>query len=194
MVYPINQRVIKLDEYGKHNFKKELIKIGSEKNVYDQTNIDWFDTLSQNFEKYEEWFFLFDEEEPVAFSTIQKYYDGCYRLLTRTYIYRKYRRFTSPKDDTFMSPTMCILPYQLDCIKDYKTAFMSMQDLKKRNALRRFSLKAAKRTNKNWTMHPDMILTCDKDWGETCWQSIVYDGEEPNLQKITIEEWKNRYV
>lgn len=193
MVYPINQRVITLEEYGKDNFKKELERILNENSVYDKRNIDWFQPLIKNFEKYVEWFFLFDGETPVAFSTIQEYYPGCYRLLTRTYIYRDYRRFTSPKDDTFLSPTMCLYPEQVKYLGEYESAFISMQDLKRRNSLERFSRKLVKRYGGDWSMHPEMFLTCDKDWGETCWQSILYSGKTPKLNTITIDEWKHRY-
>jgi hypothetical protein len=193
MVYTINQKVITLKEYGLDRFWSELKRIREENKLYDKRNIEWFDILPDTFMNYPEWFFLFDDDKPVAFSTIQKYYDGCYRVLTRTYIYRDYRRFTNPKTDTFLSPTMRILPYQLDYIKGYKTAFVSMQTLSRRQAIKYFSVKMNYRTSLDWNLADNMMLTCADDYGKDCWQNIIYNGEKPNLPEITIEEWKHRY-
>ena len=193
MVYSIDQKVLTLEEYGYENFRDELIRLGKENKLYDKRNIEWFDILPDTFLDYEEWFFLFDSDKPVAFSTIQKYYDGCYRLLTRTYIYRNYRRFTNPKVDTFHSPTMRLLPYQLEYIKGYESAFVSMQSISRRPAIERFAVKMEYRTEIDWNLAPNMMLTCDQDYGKDCWQSIIYNGEKPNLQNMTIEEWKAKW-
>ena len=193
MVYKINPKVITLKEYGIDSFWTELKRIREENKLYDHRNIEWFDILPDTFMQYPEWFFLFDDDKPVAFATIQKFYDGCYRVLTRTYIYRDYRRFMNPKDDTFRSPTMHILPYQLEYIKGYDTAFVSMQHLSRRAALKRFSIKMDRNTNLKWDLLPNMMLTCAEDYGKDCWQSIIYNGEKPNLPEITVDEWKQRY-
>lgn len=193
MVYTINQKVLTLKEYGLDRFWSELKRIREENKLYNKRNIEWFDILPDTFLNYPEWFFLFDDDKPVAFSTIQKYYEGCYRVLTRTYIYRDYRRFVNPKFDTFHSPTMRILSYQLDYIKGYDTAFVSMQHLSRRSAIQRFSVKMEYRTEKKWDLADMMMLTCDDDYGKDCWQNIIYNGTKPKLPEITIEEWKNRY-
>lgn len=193
MVYTINQKVITLKEYGLDRFWTELKRIREENKLYDKRNIEWFDILPDTFMNYPEWFFLFDDDKPVAFCTIQKYYDGCYRLLTRTYIYRDYRRFVNPKDDKFLSPMMRLLPYQLDYIKGYDTAFVSMQHLSRRPALERFSIKMDRHTGLEWDLAPNMMLTCADDYGKDCWQSIIYNGDKPKLPEITIDEWKQRY-
>ena len=193
VVYTINQKVITLEEYGYENFRNELIRLGKENKLYDKRNIEWFDILPDTFFDYEEWFFLFDDDKPVAFSTIQKYNEGTYRLLTRTYIYRDYRRFTNPKVDTFHSPTMRLLPYQLDYIKGYESAFVSMQSLSRRKAIERFAIKMKYRTELDWNLAPNMMLTCDQDYGKDCWQSIIYNGKKPDLQEMTIGEWKDKW-
>ena len=193
MVYTIDQKVITLEEYGYDNFRNELIRLGQEGKIYDKRNAEWFEVLPKTFLDYEEWFFLFDGDKPAAFCTIQKYYEGCYRLLTRTYIYRDYRRFVNPKDDKFLSPTMRLLPYQLDYVKKYDTIFVSMQHLSRRSALERFSIKMKRHSNLDWNLAPNMMLTCAEDYGEDCWQSIIYNGNKPKLPEITIDEWKKRY-
>lgn len=194
MVYTINQKIITLEEYGYNNFRNELIRLGKENKIYDKRNIEWFDILPNTFLDYEEWVFLFDDDKPVAFSTIQKFYDGCYRLLTRTYIYRDYRRFTNPKNDKFLSPTMRILPKQLEYIKGYDTAFVSMQHLSRRPAIKRFSVKMEYRTGLKWDLDPNMMLTCAGDYGKDCWQSVIYNGNRPNLLNITTDEWEEKYA
>jgi hypothetical protein len=193
MVYTINQKVITLEEYGYRNFRDELIRLGKENKLYDKRNIEWFDILPNTFFDYEEWFFLFDDDKPVAFSTIQKYNEGTYRLLTRTYIYRDYRRFTNPKNDTFHSPTMRLLPHQLNYIKGYSSAFVSMQSISRRPAIERFAVKMKYRTHLDWDLAPNMMLTCSGDYGKDCWQSIIYNGVKPNLQEMTIGEWKDKW-
>lgn len=195
MVYTINQRIITLKEYGVENFRSELLRLKNENSVYNKKNQDWFDYLPDRIDRYLEWFFLFDDNEPVAFSTIQEYYPGCYRILTRSYIYRKYRRFTNPKYNDKNNPTMMmrILPYQLNFLNNYDTIFVSMQDLKNRKTLDIFKDRISDYTNLKWQMDPNMLLTCDQDWGSTCWQNIIYHGEHPKLQSITTDEWKQRY-
>lgn len=195
MSYIIDKRIINLDEYGYKEFRKELIRIGNEKNTYDKRNIEWFDILPDTFFEYEEWFFLFDGNTPVAFSAIQKYNDGCYRLLTRTYIYRDYRIFMNPKVDKASAPsmTMHLIPAQLNHIKGYESAFISMQSLSRRPAIKRYGSRVQAHTNIDWNLAPNMMLTCDQDYGKDCWQSIIYNGKKPNLQEMTIEEWKDKW-
>ena len=193
MVYSIDQKVITLEEYGFVKFQEELRRLGKSINPGDKRNLDWFEELPFTFMFYEEWFFLFDGDKPVAFAAVQDFGDNQYRLLTRTYIYRDYRRIFNPKKDHFESPTMRILPYQLKHIGNYKSAFVSMQSLSRRPAIERFAYKMKYRTGKDWTLAPNMMLTTEQDWGKDCWQSIIYNGERPNLPEMTIEEWKAKW-
>ena len=97
------------------------------------------------------------------------------------------------KDDTFLSPTMRLLPYQLDYVSGYNSIFVSMQDLSRRPAIQRFSVKMKRHTSLEWELAPGMMLTCEQDWGKNCWQSVIYSGDKPNLPEITIDEWKQKY-
>lgn len=195
MVYTFNQKVLTLEEYGHDNFRNELKRIGKENKAYNKRNIEWFDILPDTFLDYEKWFFLFDDDRPAAFSTIQKYYDGCYRLLTRTYIYRDYRMFTNPRKADHANPTMTmrLLPYQLDHVSGYRSVFVSMQSLSRRPAISRYSSRLQEHTNLDWNLAPNMMLTCAADHGKDCWQSIIYNGEKPDLQEMTIKEWKDKW-
>ena len=179
--------ILTLEEYGVKSFLNELKRLGEEGNLYDARNKEWFEILPKTYEKYVDWFFLFDGEEPMAFSTIQKYYSGCYRVLTRTYIYRDYRRFTNPKMDTYLSPTMRLLPYQLEYLTGYDTAFVSMQGSNRRNAIKRFQNKIEHHTRDKWQLSSRMLQTCGG--GKDCWQNVIYKGIEPQLNDMSIEEY-----
>jgi hypothetical protein len=192
MVHKINQKILTLDDYGKDNFIKELKRLGDQNNLFDKRNKEWFQILPHSFDKkYIDWFFLFDGEKPMAFSTIQKYYSGCYRVLTRTYIYRDYRRFTNPKLDTFLSPTMRLLPYQLEYLTGYDTVFVSMQSSNRRDALIRFKTKIEYHTGDKWHLSRDMLQTCVG--GKDCWQNVIYKGSPPILNSMSIEKYDRMF-
>lgn len=197
MVYPIDQRVIRLEEYGEKNFLKEMDRLKKEANVYDWRNLEWFDHLPDeyNTSKYLDWFFLFDNDEPVAFSTIQSYYPGCYRVLTRTYVYRKYRRFTHPKDDQYMSPTICMLLPQIEYLNEqgWHTIFASMQSMKRYNTIRRWKKKAELRSGLEWHTVDGMMQTCPDPNNFQCFQNVVYSGRHPNNVVLSYEEYEKRW-
>jgi len=188
-------KVQTLKEFGEKRFIQELFKLRKANHLYDRRNQDWFENLIVNWDdaKFKEWFFLVDGDAIAAFATIQEYYPGCYRMVTRSYIYRYYRRFTNPKVDTFYSPTMRLLARQMDYIKGYDTLFVSMQDLSRRPALERYGKKLEYRTDLEWKMAPDMMLTALPPYKGECWQNIIYTGKKPNLKEMSINEWKERY-
>ena len=186
-----DKNIVTLEEYGVRSFLNELKRLGEEGNLYDARNKEWFEILPKTYERYVDWFFLFDGEEPMAFSTIQKYYSGCYRVLTRTYIYRDYRRFTNPKMDTYLSPTMRLLPYQLEYLTGYDTAFVSMQGTSRRNAIKRFQKKIEYHTSDKWHLSSGMLQTCGG--GADCWQNVIYKGIAPQLNAMRIEEYDRMF-
>ena len=186
-----DKNIVTLEEYGVRSFLNELKRLGEEGNLYDARNKEWFEILPKTYERYVDWFFLFDGEEPMAFSTIQKYYSGCYRVLTRTYIYRDYRRFTNPKMDTYLSPTMRLLPYQLEYLTGYDTAFVSMQGTSRRNAIKRFQKKIEYHTSDKWHLSSGMLQTCGG--GADCWQNVIYKGMPPQLNDMSIEEYDRMF-
>lgn len=186
-----DKNIVTLEEYGVRSFLNELKRLGEEGNLYDARNKEWFEILPKTYERYVDWFFLFDGEEPMAFSTIQKYYEGCYRVLTRTYIYRDYRRFTNPKMDTYLSPTMRLLPYQLEYLTGYDTAFVSMQGTNRRNAIKRFQKKIEYHTSDKWHLSSGMLQTCGG--GADCWQNVIYKGMPPQLNDMSIEEYDRMF-
>lgn len=198
MVYPIDQKVIRLKEYGEDKFIEEMQRLKEEANVYDWRNLEWFDYLPNEYNdsKYLDWFFLFDGDEPVAFSTIQSYYPGCYRVLTRTYVYRKYRRFTHPKNDQYMSPTICMLQHQIKYLNErmgFDTIFASMQSLKRYNTILRWKNKAELRSGLEWHAVDGMMQTCDDPNNFQCFQNVVYSGEHPKNDIIKYEEYEKRW-
>lgn len=192
MVYSINQKVLTLTEYGTDNFVRDLAWLEQEAFRWDSKNAHWFRQLQTSYKKYPEWFFLFDDDVPVAFATIQKYYEGCFRILTRTYIYRDYRRFTNPKYDTFFSPTMRLLPYQLEYIGKWNTVFVSMQAGRK-NAIKRYARKLGYNTGFRWGIDNDMIQTCGNPKDPDCWQHVTFAGDRPHLPRMLENDYRKMF-
>lgn len=192
LVYSIDPKVITLKEYGEDNFIKELARLKNQSYVYDKKNSDWFDNLPNTYkdDKFLDWFFLYDEDRPVAFATIQKYYEGCYRICTRTYIYRDYRRFTHPKNDMIFSPSQHLAIAQMDYLKQWDTVFVSMQGLKRKNSIQRFKNKIEYRSGLSWIVPDGMFQTCEPVCDPDCYQNIVYNGKQPKLSKMEIETYR----
>jgi len=180
-------KVVTLSEFGEERFLNELKLLDAAQHAGDARNSDWFAHLEKCYNtKFAEWFFLLDNDKLAAFATIQEFYEGCYRLLTRTYIYPDYRRFTLPAHDKRFSPSLYILPRQLEYIQQYKTVFISMQDLKRRNSLARY----AQKLEGEWILHPEMIQTCATPGDKNCWQNVIYNGKELELNSMPISDWK----
>ncbi len=187
-------KVKSLEEFGEKKFMAKLFELMNNPTVYNTRNQQWFEHLITNWDdkdKYKKWFFLVDGEELVAFATIQEYYSGCYRMLTRLYITRKYRSFTQTREDKWMSPSMRILRKQLDYLDErYRTIFVSMQDVRRRSAAERYLHKLEWLTADRWTLHPDMMQTCNNARNKECWQNIIYNGESPHLNYMSTGTWK----
>jgi hypothetical protein len=180
-------KVLTLQEFGEDRFIQELKKLDEQNFIGDQRNSDWFTHIAKVYKtKFSEWFFLLDDDKLAAFATIQEFYPGCYRLLTRTYIYPDYRRFRLPDNDQMLSPSLYIFPVQMEYIQQYKTVFVSMQDLKRRKSLERYMQKLGD----GWKMHPNMVQTCQTPNDANCWQNVIYKGAELELPSVTIDEWK----
>jgi len=184
-------KVLTLSEFGEEKFLSTLEDLDvAEKNL-ESRNSDWFSHLKKIYNRrFNEWFFLVDNNQVAAFATVQEYYPGCYRLLTRTYIFPEYRRFRLPNNDKYISPSMYLLPVQLDYLRKYDTVMISMQDAKRRKSIERLATKFNNNFNHTWSIHPRMVKTCDNVSSQDCWQSIIYMGEPPLLDNISINEWK----
>lgn len=180
-------KVINLEKFGEERFLQELEAFKKKEFIGDHRNADWFDRIPQIYKtRFEEWFFLVDNDNNlIAFATIQKFYDGCYRLLTRTYYNPNYRRKHLLYEKNVKTPAMYILDEQLRFIKNYKTLFISMQDLKRRPALE----KVKDKIGNGWKMHPNMIQTCNEINDKNCWQNVIFIGEDLQLPSISISEW-----
>ena len=180
-------KVITLHEFGEDRFLKEL-KTFSEQNFSgDNRNRDWFLRIPQIYKtRFKEWFFLVNNNELIAFATIQEFYSGCYRLLTRTYYNPAYRRTHLAYEHNKKTPAMYLLDKQIEYLTDYKILFISMQDINRRKVLTKVMNKIGGR----WKLHPNMVQTCQEVADKNCWQNIIFTGESINLPNITINEWK----
>jgi hypothetical protein len=188
-LHSIDQKVLTLKEYGEDKFIEDLNWLELQSNRWDQKNYHWFHQLKISYKKYPEWFFLMDGDVPVAFSTVQKYYEGCYRVLTRLYIYRDYRIFANPKDPSLYTIGMRLLPYQLDYIKRFETVFVSMQAGRK-NAIERTASKLSPVSTLAWKIEDEMIQTCNNPEDPDCWQHVAYTGKKLDLPRMLENDYK----
>ena len=179
-----------LQQFGEDRFLAELEYFKRLNYPGDWRNIDWFDRLPEIYNtRFVEWFFLVNKEQLIAFATIQEFYSGCYRLLTRTYYNPKYRRSHLFYDTTERTPAIHLAEAQIKFLNTYDTVFISMQDLKRRKALNRLANKLAD----SWKLHPSMLRTCNED-STNCFQSVIYKGKDINLPSLSIDEWKIKKV
>ena len=179
-------KVVTLQEFGEENFLSKLKYFEGLNFAGDKRNRDWFKRLPEIYKtRFPEWFFLLDDNELVAFSTIQEFGSKCFRVLTRTYYNPKYRRKHSAYERTQKTPAMWMLDTQLEYLSDYDTIFISMQDIHRRKMLQQLQTKLGA----DWILHPNMVQTCKEPQDKNCWQNIIYKGNTPNLPSITIEEW-----
>lgn len=184
-------KVITLPEFGELRFIELLTTLAE---TSQDKNRSWFPALLKNFPTYNEWFFVVDDQnEFIAFSTIQTFYEGCYRLLTRCYIMEQYRRTTLPKYDTYMSPASFMVQAQLAWLGQYTTIFVSLEDIRRSRTIINMAQKMSINTNTEWYVSAMMHQTCGDVASKQCWQNICYAGELPTLPSITKEEWINRY-
>lgn len=184
-------KVITLNEFGENNFIKILDDLI--KSNHDRNN-SWFPNLKKNFKtKYVEWFFLIDKEELVAFSAIQKFGPSCFRVLTRCFIFEKYRRPVLPKKDKFISPATHMILKQIEYLNQYDTLFISLEYISRKNAIINMANKMSLCTKKEWLIGDGMFKTCNDD-SKQCWQNICYTGKHPDFQRISYNEWKRRYL
>jgi hypothetical protein len=184
-----NSRVLTLKEYGEEKFMEDLYFLEWESNIWDRKNHHWYRQLKISYKKYPEWFFLMDDDVPVAFSTVQKYYDGCYRLLTRLYIYRDYRIFTNPRRTNSSTIGMRLLPYQLDYVKRFETVFVSMQAGRK-NAIERTASNFSSICDFPWKVENKMIQTCDNTEDPDCWQHVAFAGKKLDLPRMLENDYE----
>jgi len=182
-------QVITLEEFGDKKFETVLADL-AENNT--DRNARWFPILLENYRSYKNWYFLMDDDILAAFATVQEFYPGCYRVLTRTFIFPEYRRATLPKNDDFYSPSMRLVQRQLQDYTEYHTLFVSMENVRRRQSMVNFRNKMELATGLDWHVHPHMIKTCQRDHLD-CWQNVCYTGRSLRLNSISIEEWKKRY-
>ena len=180
--------VLTLQQFGEDRFLQELNRFSKQNFIGDSRNRDWFLRIPQIYKtRFKEWFFLVDNNELIAFATIQEFYPGCYRLLTRTYYNPVYRRTHLAYEHNRKTPAMYLLDKQLEYLTDYRTLFISTQDISRRKVL----IKVMNKIGTSWKLHPNMVQTCQEVKDKNCWQNVIFTGLELELPSITIDEWKS---
>lgn len=187
-------KVLRLKEFGDSRFR--LLMEELEKNNNDRNSGWWSPLLKQynNKDRYLDWFFVLDGEKLAGFSTIQPFYKGCFRVLTRCFVFPEYRRFTLPEYDEYMSPGSYMVKEQLKYLEgNYDTVFISLEKLSRQRTIINMSNKMKINTQLDWYVADGMFLTCNAPQSQSCWQNVCYSGQPPLLQRITKAEWKERY-
>lgn len=196
MVYSLdNTKVITLKDFGEDRFLNELKLLRDLNHPSDERNRSWLDqlpiTYSEN--RYKDWFFLVEEDKMLAFATIQPFYPGCYRMVTRLYQIPEIRRFTEPKFDKHFSPSLRILTEQIKHLSNWHTLMISVQDSSRRRFAERYINKLIYRTDLQWQVNPDMMCMGVNKQNRDYWQNVMYTGFKPNLYEMPIEEWNQRW-
>jgi hypothetical protein len=195
MVYMADQKIITLKEFKRSRFVTLLNDLKVSAHQADSRNADWFEWLPQQFEdpKYLEWFFFMHGNNFVTFSTIQEYYDGCYRILTRTYLHKRYRRFCLPKDKSWRGYGAALAVAQLEYLnaRGWDTIFVSMQGLKRRKTIERWKAPIEDATGLEWHLADDMYQTSLPIESPDAFQNIVYSGVEPKLKKMAVSTYRS---
>ena len=185
------KKVITLSEFGEDRFLTLLSNLKLNNHPSDARNADWFSNIPNQYKdpKYLDWFFLMDGDNFVSFSTIQEYDAMTFRCMTRTYVNREYRSLFSVRDHKATTVTSYFLPAQLEYLGGWRTVFLSRQDPKRRRSFERTRGRAEYWTGKKWLYHPKLVKTLPNSRDINAWQNVIYNGEAPNLDKISIERY-----
>lgn len=185
-------KVLNLNEFGEDRFVQILTRLAL---TSLDANKGWFPILIKNYKSYKEWFFVVDfEDKFVAFSTIQEYESECFRLLTRCYLEPEFRRPILPKADKLQSPGTHMINAQISFLNNsFKSIFVSLEHIRRRNTIVRMANKMEFSTARPWRVAEGMYLTCPNMLTYKCWQNICYSGSKPPLKHISYEEWLSLY-
>lgn len=193
MVYSLdNAKVVTLKDFGEDRFVNELQYLKDLNHPSDERNREWLDLLPVTYnddKRYKEWFFLVEDNKMLAFATIQPYYSGCYRMVTRLYQIPEIRRFTEPRFDKRFSPSLRILTEQLKYLDDWKTLIVSVQDSSRRRFAERYINKLIYRTGLDWKLNDDMMCVGNNPHHRDYWQNVMYTGKKPILYQMSIERY-----
>lgn len=192
MVYSLdNAKVVTLKDFGEDRFVDELQYLKDLNHPSDERNREWLEQLQITYvdDRYKDWFFLVDGDKMLAFATIQPFYSGCYRMVTRLYQIPEIRRFTEPRFDKHFSPSLRILTEQLKHLDRWDTLVVSVQDSSRRRFAERYINKLIYRTGLNWQLNSDMMNVGDNLYHRDYWQIVMYAGKKPNFHEMSIERY-----
>lgn len=188
------------EEFYLKKFFEEIERIKSSDDPLAKNYAD----LDLSYSKFPVFHCLFKDDNLVAFSAIQTnpFPEGLCRLLTRFYIAPNYRfKKKYVRLDKPALLTEIILKSQLQWAKDnkLKIGFISMQHLKRRSYLKRWTdLRNENPGYGKWYMHNNLYLTCPYPKEKSCWQlisSTTLNGDDTTLclPKMSIKDYKKRW-
>lgn len=130
--------------------------------------------ILETYEDYEAFILLVDEQNPVAFCGLQKFYNNSLRTFSRYYLSKKYRFYNRSK---FLASSQYILPWSIDFAKkkNYSYLFASFQSNYKRSRVMDIFLdNANKYTSENWERLKSLQNTCKNNLDKPeCWQHVI---------------------
>ena len=154
-------------------------------------NKDWYTYLQRDYTKFENWYFIIENDDIVAFSGVHKIGDY-YRILSRLWYNPNYRMpgLKNPQADTINTPGMVIAELQL---KDYQTnLFCSMEYPQRRKYLDLVAKRLNTKFKRSFKLNEGMQLTCPWPDSFSCWQNTISEAEL-DLPSISVEEWRKRF-
>ena len=155
-------------------------------------NSDWFKPLLKEYTNYDEWSLLVDDNNIIAFATIQSHNfpENHRRLLTRTY-YDPHIRNQYMGYPPHVTPAMIIVEHQLS-ITEGKKRFISMEWPWKKFLLRNVANKINKLNGTNFRLRDRLYKTVPDSNKPNVWQNIISE-HSIGLESITRSEWHYRF-
>lgn len=176
----------------------EVSRVVKEISFYEDKRVANYIGLDKKDDDFISYEVLTLDGELCAFATIQKknFPAFCPRVLSRTFVFPKYRRRDSSPRHRLNWPTRVILPRQIETLRSVgaKAGLISIENPGKYN----YCLSLCDMLNRsfeslgiepNWEVLDDLYQTCPYD-KKACWQNILlyrleksYKLELPNLQR-----------
>jgi len=135
---------------------------------------DNYKYILETYDDYEAFILLIDDQNPVAFCGLQKFYNNSLRTFSRYYLSQKYRFYNGNR---FFESSQYILPWSIDFAKkkNYSYLFASFQSNYKRSRVMNIFLdNANKYTSENWERLESLQNTCKNNLDKPeCWQHVI---------------------
>lgn len=156
------------------------------------------------YEKYDCFHVLLDDDEIIAFSAVQSFNfpKNVSRVLTRTFYFEEARNKLSSKIGGPSFATTCFLPIQIDFCKNKnkELIFISMEKIKRKKIIQNMKKYLTNIYKDEWRIYEGMVLVCPNEKSASCWQNVIYLNfvENKNIQSynfnfISYDEYNEKF-